>query len=72
MSGKYSGVQAHINFCQYAEFVPCSEHSLNLVGVNAEESCNEVASFFSFFYKICIPFYFFVFSTKVADFKREY
>lgn len=50
MAGKYSGVQARIkNLCQYAEFVPCSAHSLNLVGVNAVESCNEVESFFFLF-----------------------
>jgi hypothetical protein len=49
MSGKYTGVQARIkNLCQYAEFIPCSAHSLNLVGINAVESCNEVASFFGF------------------------
>lgn len=49
MSGKYSGVQVRIKaLCPYAEFVPCSAHSLNLVGVNAVESCNEVASFFLF------------------------
>lgn len=49
MSGKYSGLQARIkNSCKYAEFVPCAGHSLNLVGVQAAESCVDASLFFTF------------------------
>ncbi|XP_071039539.1 zinc finger MYM-type protein 1-like [Parasteatoda tepidariorum] len=48
MAGKYSGVQARIkNINSTAEYVPCSAHSLNLVGINAVESCIRVVNFFS-------------------------
>lgn len=49
MAGKYEGVQAHI--CQLndlAKFVPCSAHSLNLVGVHAAE----VSVMMNFFGKV--------------------
>ena len=47
MAGKYSGLQARIIAVNHlAEFVPCSAHSLNLVGVNAVESCSAVLQFF--------------------------
>ncbi|GBP56347.1 hypothetical protein EVAR_43286_1 [Eumeta japonica] len=36
MSGKYSGLQTRIKEkCEFATFVPCAGHSLNLVGVHA-------------------------------------
>ncbi|KAB0803178.1 hypothetical protein PPYR_00148 [Photinus pyralis] len=39
MSGIYSGLQAIIlELCGLAEYVPCSGHSLNLVGAAAAES----------------------------------
>ncbi|XP_054267047.1 52 kDa repressor of the inhibitor of the protein kinase-like [Macrosteles quadrilineatus] len=57
MAGKYEGVQAHI--CQLndlAKFIPCSAHSLNLVGVHAAEVSvlmmnffGKVLEFFNFF-----------------------
>ncbi|EFN68185.1 Zinc finger MYM-type protein 1, partial [Camponotus floridanus] len=48
MSGRYNGLQARIkNKNQYALYVPCSAHSLNLIGVCAAESCHEACNFFS-------------------------
>lgn len=48
MAGKYSGLQARIKKINpLAEFIPCSAHSLNLVGVHAVESCTTVLKFFS-------------------------
>jgi len=38
MSGMYSGMQARIRqVAKYAEYIPCSAHSLNLVGANAAQ-----------------------------------
>ena len=49
MAGKYSGLQARIKkINSVAEFVPCAAHSLNLVGVNAVESCSGAVHFFMF------------------------
>lgn len=49
MSGEYNGVQAHIlSHCKYADFVPCSAHSLNLVGNSAAESCPTASRCFEF------------------------
>ena len=48
MSGKYSAVQARIkeiNKC--ALYVPCTSHSLNLVGNAAAQCCLQAVSFFS-------------------------
>ena len=40
MSGRYNGMQAIIlEKCQFAAFVPCAAHSLNLVGKCAAECC---------------------------------
>lgn len=49
MSGKYTGLQARIKK-EYplAEYVPCAGHSLNLVGINAVESCKAAISYFGF------------------------
>ncbi|KAL4152988.1 hypothetical protein QTP88_000821 [Uroleucon formosanum] len=48
MSGAYSGLQARIKEVNsLAVFVPCSAHSLNLVGSCAAESCEAAISFFS-------------------------
>ena len=47
MSGKYKGVQARLtDVNKLAEFVPCSAHSLNLVGTCAAECCVYAVSFF--------------------------
>ncbi|XP_050509357.1 zinc finger MYM-type protein 1-like [Diabrotica virgifera virgifera] len=49
MSGKYSELQARIkNHNKLAEYVPCSGHSLNLVGSLAAEFCLSATSFFIF------------------------
>ena len=56
MSGKYTGVQARIKaLSPYADYVPCSAHSLNLVGTHAA-SCTAATDFFLFlqkFYYFC-------------------
>lgn len=49
MAGKYGGLQAKVKeLCSYADFVPCSAHSLNLVGTCAAESCQQALLFFTF------------------------
>ncbi|XP_041432322.1 zinc finger MYM-type protein 1-like [Xenopus laevis] len=48
MSGRYNGLQARIRAInQLAYYVPCSAHSLNLVGTCAAESCLKAATFFN-------------------------
>ncbi|CAG9822955.1 unnamed protein product [Phaedon cochleariae] len=48
MSGVYTGVQARIKEVNpLAQYVPCSAHSLNLVGTCAAESCPEAVNYFS-------------------------
>ncbi|XP_041421538.1 zinc finger MYM-type protein 1-like [Xenopus laevis] len=48
MSGKYKGVKTHIQKVNpLAEYVPCSAHSLNLVGQRAVSVCPTAADFFS-------------------------
>ena len=43
MSGKYNGLQAHLKKRNpLIHYVPCAAHSLNLVGVNSIEACNNV------------------------------
>ncbi|KAG8176831.1 hypothetical protein JTE90_003458 [Oedothorax gibbosus] len=45
ISGKYAGLQARIkSVYPLTEYVPCTGHSLNLVGVNAVESCQAAAT----------------------------
>lgn len=47
MSGKYNGVQAILREkCCVAHYVPCTAHSLNLVGKSAAEGCPAAAGFF--------------------------
>jgi len=47
MSEKYVGMQALIRKkWKYADYVPCTAHSLNLVGTNASESCLAAVNFF--------------------------
>ncbi|KAF0708295.1 zinc finger MYM-type protein 1-like [Aphis craccivora] len=49
MSGKFEGVQAHLKKSnQYMDFIPCTAHSLNLVGNNAVENCSVASMFFEF------------------------
>ncbi|KAL4113757.1 hypothetical protein QTP88_017330 [Uroleucon formosanum] len=49
MSGIYSGLQARIKeVSPLADFVPCSAHSLNLVGSCAASCCKEANIFFNF------------------------
>jgi hypothetical protein len=49
MSGVYSGLQARIKSLNaLADFVPCYNHSLNLVGTSAAECCIDAVSFFGF------------------------
>lgn len=47
MSGRYTGLQARIKEVNpLAVYVPCSAHSLNLVGSCAAECCNQSVTFF--------------------------
>jgi hypothetical protein len=48
MSEAYTGLQARIKHLnELAVYIPCSAHSLNLVGECAAECCSEASSFFS-------------------------
>jgi len=47
MSGQYNGLQAKIKeLSPQADYIPCSAHSLNLVGESAAEICEEACRFF--------------------------
>ena len=49
MLGVYTGLQSRIKAVnRLAHFVPCTAHSLNLVGVAAAGSCLEAVSYFGF------------------------
>jgi hypothetical protein len=49
MSGPYSGMQAIIKAKNpFADFIPCTAHSLNLVGQSTVDCCVETISFFGF------------------------
>jgi len=49
MSGIYEGLQAHVkNQNTLAVYIPCTAHSLNLVGVHSVDCCEEAVHFFSF------------------------
>lgn len=53
MSGQYAGLQARIKEkCNFAIFIPCAAHSLNLVGVCAAECVMEAVSYFQFVQKL--------------------
>lgn len=44
MSGVYSGLQARIReVAPLADFIPCSAHSLNLIGSYAASCCKEAS-----------------------------
>ncbi|XP_065654969.1 uncharacterized protein LOC136081569 [Hydra vulgaris] len=61
MSGKYNGVQAHIHSLnEFARFVPCAAHTLNLIGVHAAEVSPLMITFFG---KVQAIFNFFSSST---------
>ena len=55
LSGKYTRVQARLKALNpLIHYIPCSAHSLNLIGLCAVESCFNAVSFFGFlqnFYK---------------------
>ncbi|XP_025407048.1 zinc finger MYM-type protein 1-like [Sipha flava] len=49
MSGKFEGVQVHLKKSnKYMDFIPCTAHSLNLVGNNAVDNCSAASVFFEF------------------------
>lgn len=53
MSGKYTGLQARFKErCEFATFVPCAGHSLNLVGVHAAGCVSEATKFFEMVQKV--------------------
>lgn len=53
MKGAYKGVQAHILAANsLAIYSPCANHSLNLSGVKAAESCPAAITFFGFIQKL--------------------
>ena len=53
ISGKYNGLQMKIKqINSFAEYVPCSAHSLNLVGHTAASICSEAVSFFGIVEKL--------------------
>lgn len=57
MSGIYNGVQAKImELNPLAFFIPCSAHSLNLVGSSAASCCRNVVSFFELIQQIYVFF----------------
>lgn len=55
MSGKYKGLQARItDHNSLAEYVPCTAHSLNLVGTHAADCCLNVTKLFMFVQEIYV------------------
>jgi len=57
MAGIYSGLQARIKMSSpHAQFVPCSAHSLNLVGTNAASCCQNAIYFFDLLQKLYVFF----------------
>ena len=49
ISGRYNGLQARICATNpLTDYIPCSAHSLNLVGTCTAEACSTVVTFFSF------------------------
>lgn len=55
MAGMYNGVQALIKtHNSLAEYVPCSAHSLNLVGTHAADCCLKVTKLFMFIQEIYV------------------
>ncbi|CAI6377678.1 unnamed protein product [Macrosiphum euphorbiae] len=57
MSGKYTGLQARIKqVCPHAVYVPCSAHSLNLVGKCAANCCFLAEDFFNLIQNLYVFF----------------
>lgn len=57
MSGKYTGLQARIKqVCPHAVYVPCSAHSLNLVGECAANCCFLAEDFFNLIQNLYVFF----------------
>lgn len=57
MSGRYNGVQARFkSINKFADFVPCSAHSLNLVGVEAVKLIPEVVDYFGIIQSLYVFF----------------
>ncbi|CAI6369268.1 unnamed protein product [Macrosiphum euphorbiae] len=53
MSGQYTGLQPRIkNINPKAKYIPCSGHSLNLIGAYAAESCLYATHFFDLLQKL--------------------
>ncbi|XP_068243599.1 uncharacterized protein [Palaemon carinicauda] len=53
MSGRYNGLQAKVREKNnLASWIPCTAHSLNLVGKNAVECCSSAVHFFDFLEKL--------------------
>ncbi|XP_050065265.1 zinc finger MYM-type protein 1-like [Aphis gossypii] len=53
MSGQFKGLQAYVkNKNPLAVFIPCTAHSLNLVGINSVNCCTEAVNFFDFVHKL--------------------
>lgn len=49
ISGNFEGVQAHLKkSSKYMNFIPCTAHSLNLVGNNTVENCSVASLFFEY------------------------
>lgn len=77
MAGKYNGLQARIKALNpYAEFVPCSAHSLNLVIVKSVESNGKILDFFTFLQELYNYFSssthrWLLFNEKIKENKKE-
>lgn len=57
MSGKYNGLQSKIlENNKLAAWIPCTAHSLNLVGKAAAECCSAAVSFFDFLEQLYVFF----------------
>lgn len=70
MSGQYSELQSRIkSFNSFAEYVPCSAYSLNLVEICAAESCSSAISFFMLLQEL---YNFFSSSTARWDILKTY
>ena len=55
MSGRYNGMQAHIRRENpLAIFIPCTAHSLNLVGQAAVGCCRHAVAFFDFVQRLYV------------------
>lgn len=53
MIGQFKGLQAYVKYKNpFIVFIPCTAHSLNLVGVNSVTFCAEAVNFFDFFEKL--------------------